>query len=211
MSNFNDLSGKKFGRLTVVDLARRERGNFSGTRLVWNCVCECGALRTVSGNSLTTGNTRSCGCLHRDVNRARLKKHGNWSHPLYPTWQGMMARCNKPTDSKYDLYGGRGIYVDSAWHDFKVFASDVGERPEGKTLDRIDNDGPYAKWNCRWADVYTQANNKRGRRKILFNGRETTVKALSVEYGVNLHTLWTRVQKGWPIEEAVGLKERRTG
>ena len=145
--------GDRFGLLTVVDVQNR--------RAVV-CDCDCGTkAHPVQSSRLASGHTKSCGCLKRTKQRT----HGLTDHPLYPTWQGMRARCTKPTANGYENYGGRGITIHEPWHDAAVFIRDIeasiGPRPDGMTLDRIDNDGNYEPGNVRWMSYKGQARNRR--------------------------------------------------
>lgn len=152
--------GDVFGRLTVK---KRVPG---GRRPRYLCVCKCGQRKEIDGQSLRRGQTRSCGCLHRDASRTR-RTHGESRArdgrptPTYKSWQGMRQRCENPKSEKYRLYGARGISVCERWRRFENFLADMGERPEGTTLDRIDPDGNYTPTNCRWADATTQSRNRR--------------------------------------------------
>lgn len=168
MPNFIDLTGKRFGRWTVIAKSDFE-GNGRKPKIHWVCMCECGNTSIVAGNTLRNGTSISCGCVQREwvqQNKNRLT-HGGCKDRLYRVWIGMRQRCNLSTHNRYKNYGGRGIRVCSDWEDYESFrrwALNNGYDPQatrGKTtIDRIDPDGNYCPQNCRWVDSKVQANNK---------------------------------------------------
>lgn len=154
MPNRLDLTGQKYGRLSVVSRAAN-----LGRDVAWNCVCDCGETLVVRAGGLRTGNTRSCGCLKITHGHAR----GGTRSPTNSTWIAMRQRCYNPNHDCYHMYGGRGIEVCERWQgSFENFLEDMGERPEGMTLDRINNDGDYSPDNCRWATPKQQSRSIRG-------------------------------------------------
>lgn len=157
-----DLTGRKIGGWTVV---RRHRENYRRTFAQWQCVCQCGTQRIVLANSLLTGKSKSCGCLKDTATSIRMTIHGHARRtqrtPTYTVWKGMHQRCTNPKSSVYKYYGGRGISVCARWDNFENFLADMGERPKGLSIDRIDNDGDYQPKNCRWATQSMQVSNRR--------------------------------------------------
>lgn len=161
------MKGQKFNRLTIVEEVEKIRyKNCTVRRML--CECECGNKKEVNLPHLRSGKIQSCGCLNDELRSKRIKEysiiHGNYNHPLYNTFKLMKNRCNNPDADKYDYYGGRGIKVCDRWlgdDGFKNFLKDMGERPKGYTLDRINNDGNYELTNCRWATITEQNKNRR--------------------------------------------------
>jgi hypothetical protein len=135
-------------------------------------------------------------------NRQRAT-HGMSHTPTFYTWRSMLQRCLNERCKDYARYGARGITVHSSWLDFAVFLADMGVRPEGTTLDRIDNDGPYAPGNCRWSSAREQSSNRRTTRLLTFNGRAQTIAAWARELGTSRQTLRNRLEQGWTVEAAL--------
>jgi hypothetical protein len=157
MTRLIDLSGQRFGRLTV----QHRVGDASP--VYWECLCDCGLSNTVQGGHLKNGNVNSCGCLARQRTSERSKKHGMHSSPEYKAWQQLKERCLNPKGKDFHRYGARGISVFPAWIDsFDDFFNHVGEKPlDCKSLDRIDNNKGYEPGNVRWATSAQQSRNTR--------------------------------------------------
>jgi hypothetical protein len=157
--NRHDVMGRRFERLLVVSKIRI-RG-----RVRWRCVCDCGGHKIVQKGHLISGDIKSCGCFRREQSWLHNQLHGhsgNGKSPTYTSWYAMIRRCTNPNHDYYYLYGGRGINVCERWRNsFIAFLADMGERPDGMTLDRVNSDGDYTPDNCRWANNSQQILNRR--------------------------------------------------
>lgn len=186
-----DLSGERFGRLLV--------SQYVGGGL-WRCVCDCGATSQVLTSNLKKGNSTSCGCKRRETSF----KHGMSGSRVFSVWRSMIQRCHNPKDRSFHNYGGRGIRVCDEWREsFSQFIADMGARPEGYDLDRIDNDKGYGPDNCRWVSRQRNLNNRRNNRVIEFRGKSQTIAQWASELGMNYRTLNNRINRGWPISRAL--------
>jgi hypothetical protein len=191
------FEGRVFGRLTIV--RRSEMRN-----MYWWCQCSCGSLeKEIYRSSLISGATQSCGCIHKEVVSRASKTHGMSKTKIYRLWSMMLDRCRNPRNTFYGEYGGRGICVCESWLKFQNFYADMGEKPEGKSLDRINNNGCYSPENCRWASRVEQARNRRNNRMVTYKGKSQSLSAWAEELNANFNTLNTRAQRGWSDERII--------
>lgn len=179
-----DITGQRFGRLTALRLVG------SGPRR-WAVRCDCGTEYVLEQNSLRSGSCKSCGCARRDS----CTTHGLAKSPTWNTWNGMMSRCYRPETHSFARYGGRGIQVCARWHKFDGFVADMGTRPHGRTLDRIDNDGNYEPANCRWATLEEQNLNRSTTVKINLGGEILCLTAAAAKLGIHITTLRCRLDE----------------
>ena len=196
MSKLKDLTGQRFGRLTVI-----ERAENKGRRVRWKCKCDCGNTKIVTADSLLQANTQSCGCLHNEQIVERNFKHGKGHTTIYENWKAMKSRCLNPNNSKFKDYGGRGITIYPEWiHDFQAFYDYVSKLEhfgeKGYTLDRINNNGNYEPNNLRWADGKIQHRNKRTNVIVEYNGEKMILNDAAIKSGINRKTLSHRLKRG---------------
>lgn len=196
-----NLVGQRFGRWTVTAY-----GGPGTSGATWVCVCECGTARRVNANALLAGFSSSCGCLNREAN-ARRATHGHASggkqSPTYVAWHSMHRRCSDEKHVSFHNYGGRGITVCAEWKDFEAFLRDMGERPKGMTLDRIDSNGNYCKGNCRWVSMKENSNNRRNNRMVTLHGKTHTVAQWAALTGIKESTIRARLHRGASDEDAL--------
>lgn len=204
MPTFIDLTGRRFGRLTVLRLGEKRK-----KRHHWVCQCVCGVLCSVGGELLRDGRTRSCGCLNKEVLCARKGPlnpaftHGVSGHPLWSVWNGMHQRCSDKNHIAFKNYGGRGITVCREWSAPKPFirwAERTGWAP-GLTLDRINNNRGYYPRNCRWASREEQAQNTRACYFVVYGGKRMSINKAARLAGIPPTTAHSRKRIGWPEEE----------
>lgn len=200
-----NLSGKIFCRLTV--LRRSNDPKFKTP--AWVCFCICGSEYETRAMSLKSGATRSCGCLNTET-RTKLKTvHGASAHTAYKSWKAMMGRCHDDQDKDFAQYGGRGITVCERWHDLLKFIADVGERPKGYSLERVDNNKGYSPGNCRWATPLEQGANKRNNRLVVINGNKMHVADVARKFYLTETTIVRRLNSGMTGDQLVRVPVRK--
>lgn len=196
MPKTEDLTGRTFGRLTVLGPTSDPRpGNW------WKCSCTCGAEKVAPGHNLRNGKCQSCGCRSREMTGNRARSHGHSKTKLYGVWKSMRNRCQKPSVSTYGLYGGRGISVCAEWETFATFKgwADGAGYAAGLTIERKDNDGDYCPDNCCWISQREQSHNTRAVKR---NSEGKAWVAVALENGISGPAFNSRIGIGWPPEKA---------
>lgn len=210
MSAVKDLTGMRFGYLTVLSRAQ----NSPTGEAMWNCKCDCGSIVTVGGYSLRNGNTKSCGCLQKEIIVSRNKTHGKSNSRLYRTYMHMKERCFSKSDKRYKEYGGRGITICDEWsgksgfENFYKWSMENGYA-DNLTIDRIDVNGNYEPSNCRWTNMRVQQNNRRNNHTLEYNGETKTLSQWSEITGIKSITILNRLRLGWSVEKALSEPVRR--
>lgn len=209
MAKIKDLTGKRFGRLTVVSFS----GKDDEGRALWSCRCDCGNIRVIKASYLSRGKTKSCGCLWEETKRkgrekARLlkRKHGLSGTRLYNIWKNAISRCNDSSDPKYASYGARGITFYEPWIEHFEYFFEWAMRngySDGLQIDRIDNEKGYSPDNCRWVTQTENANNKRTNRCITVNGETHTLAEWARIKRISSSAIRRRLILGWSEERAI--------
>ena len=198
-----DLRGLNFGRLTVSDKTERRMSPNKTVKIYWQCTCQCGVNLWVWGPSLVNGNTRSCGCLQREMTSQAKRTHGMRTSPEYQTWRGMLERTSNPRNNHYHIYGALGVTVCPRWMSFELFLEDMGTRPDGTTIDRFpDMSGDYKPGNCRWATPSEQSRNTSRTKFITWDGLTLCTKDWAERLGITGPALKWRI-KTWGLDRAM--------
>lgn len=201
-----DISGQRFGMLTAI------KRDFSknGREVFWIFQCDCGEVKSINKKRFTQQKTKSCGCLQKDAarisisrfnNRQGFEAHLSSKDPLYDIWKAIKQRCLNPNNQDYARYGGRGITICDRWaKSFTNFINDMGQRPMGATIDRIDNNKGYSPDNCRWATMKEQCTNRSSNRNVTINGvtyrtisdaeRATGLTRMQIRHGLKNKTYY---------------------
>lgn len=201
MSKIIDLTGQRYGKLTVIDRAENK-----SEKTRWLCKCDCGKTTVAYSNNLIRGKHTSCGCVRNERVANLNKSHGLSNTRLFRIWKDVKRRCYKDTRPCYDNYGGRGILMCEEWkNDFQAFYewSMANGYSDNLSIDRIDNNGNYEPLNCRWVDEKIQANNRRCIKPIEYNGEVHSVAEWAKIKDMKPSTLYYRLSEGWSIEKAL--------
>ena len=196
------MIGQRFGKWMVTGTASPDKKSIKR----WTVLCDCGVERPVRESELRNGRSKSCGCWRSGL--------GLSDQLIYQIWASMIQRCSSENNPNWHRYGGRGIKVCENWKRFSNFYADMGLRPEGMSLDRIDNDGDYSPKNCRWATRKAQANNRRNTTWLEYHGVALPLGVWASLAGIKSRVLRGRIGLGWSMCEAlntpVGVKRAST-
>ncbi|HVJ20147.1 MAG TPA: helix-turn-helix domain-containing protein [Polyangiaceae bacterium] len=197
-------TGDRFGRLVVTGVSERRVGSTGRGRTYWEFVCDCGAMHWAAPHNVKSGMVLSCGCLAVDSLVERTVTHGRTGSPTYIVWAGMHARCCNPKHDAYPYYGGKGVAVCDRWQEFESFLADMGERPAGTQIDRIDNARGYEPDNCRWVTRSQQGRNRTNNVTVTVDGETACLAEWSERSGIDLRTIWNRLfTLKWSAKRAV--------
>lgn len=210
MGKFIDLTGQRFGKLTVL----RRDGSTSYGKPKWLCQCDCGNNVSVAARSLRKGETKSCGCARQDYFERRNNR-GCKGNDYYRLWNAIRTRCTCETDMHYKDYGARGIKIADEWKtdfwSFYAYISNLdGFGEPNRSIDRIDNNRGYEPGNLRWATATEQARNRRGNKLLTAFGETKTIAEWAEASGMIYQTLWNRIyKKHWEPEKAISTPVKR--
>lgn len=206
MGTFLDLTGMRFGRLTVTSRAKDFIQTNGRRRTAWICKCDCGNSITALTDNLKRGATTSCGCYKRECTSKRASTHHETDTPLYGVWCTMKSRCYNKNVKFYNRYGARGITVCDSWlncyENFRDWAIKNGYS-KGLSIDRIDNNKGYSPNNCRWVSSAEQANNRSSNKLITYKGETHNVTEWARILDINPKTIFTRLYNGWNTERVL--------
>lgn len=203
MGTFKDLTGQKFGRLTVVSRAENYKSPSGKTyKTIYNCICDCGNKASVKSQNLLSGGSKSCGCLMKDF--AKKGTHHMSRTRFYRIYSGIIERCYNTKNHAYQYYGGRGIKVSDDWLSFDGFAKDMFPTyKDGLSIERLDPNKNYEAGNCKWIPLTEQNLNKRNTRWITFMGETLPLALIAKKYEIDIRLLWKRLKRGWSVEDAI--------
>lgn len=194
-NHIRNIAGQTFGRLTVS-----EESKTVSKKRVWLCKCECGTEKWVASQDIVRGKIKSCGCLMTEMRGTLNRSHGHTSgkaSPTYSSWMAMLSRVRNPNAFGAPTY--HGMHIDPRWLKFENFLADMGERPEGKTLDRKKGNRGYEPDNCRWASPLEQAQNRSNNVSVIFEGivmgQAEAARQLAVKSGIKFFTALSRIKR----------------
>lgn len=196
--------GKRFGRLLVVEASDSYIQPSGKKKSMWKCKCDCGKEILVTGGNLQNGHTQSCGCFNKQRVSETQSKHRMCEDSAYSVWSGMLHRCTNTKSTNFKHYGGRGITVCDRWLEFENFYADMGDKPEGMSIDRKDNNKGYSPDNCKWSTHTEQCKNRRSTRVIEFDGKAKCLSDWARDIGIHRVTLSERLNK-FPVEIALTM------
>lgn len=186
--------GERFGRLVV--LRRLDNNQWKEARV--ECICDCGTVKSFTLKVLRRGDTKSCCCLKNEASSRRLRTHGKTGTRTYSCYKNILTRCFSVKGKSFSYYGAKGITICDRWLKFENFLADMGECPDGLTIERLRNDLGYSRRNCEWASRLTQGRNRASVRKIHHNGEVKTCREWAEFLGIKGHTLYMRLHRnGW--------------